>query len=105
MKFYVKDLFSKCDQTDRKLRILSHLLKKSLAENFIFGAVSLEMSLINCKIELKFKWSKRLVTAGNDNTDASPANIIFTVKDTKLYVPAATLSRKENEKLSKLLIQ
>ena len=37
MKFFIKDLFSKRDQ--RKLRIWSHLPKKSLIENFIFCAV------------------------------------------------------------------
>ena len=36
MKFSIKDFFSKCDQIRRKLRILSHLLKKSLMKNFIF---------------------------------------------------------------------
>ena len=30
MKFFTKDLFSKGDQIDRKLRIWSHLLKKPL---------------------------------------------------------------------------
>ena len=40
MKFSIKDLFSKCDQIRRKLRIWSHLLKKSLMENFIFCAVT-----------------------------------------------------------------
>ena len=39
MKFCNKDFFSKCDQIRRKLRIGSHLLKKSLKENFIFCAV------------------------------------------------------------------
>ena len=34
-----KDFFSQCDQIRRKLRIWSHLLKKSLMENFIFYAV------------------------------------------------------------------
>ena len=38
MKFSIKDFFSKCDQIRRKLRIWSHLLKKSLIENFIFCA-------------------------------------------------------------------
>ena len=41
MKFSVKDFFSKCDQIRRKLRIWSHLLKKSLMENCIFCAVFL----------------------------------------------------------------
>ena len=36
MKFSIKDLFCKCDQIRRKLRIWSHLLKKSLIENFTF---------------------------------------------------------------------
>ena len=39
MKFSIKDFFSKCDQIRRKLRIRSHLLKKSLMENLIFCAV------------------------------------------------------------------
>ena len=38
MKFSIKDFFSKCDQIRRKLRIWSHLLKKSLMENFNFCA-------------------------------------------------------------------
>ena len=38
MKFSIKDFFSKCNQIRRKLRIWSHLLKKSLMQNFIiFG--------------------------------------------------------------------
>ena len=36
MKFSIKDFFSRCDQIRRKLRIWSHLLKKSLMEKFIF---------------------------------------------------------------------
>ena len=39
MTFSIKDLFSKCDQIRRKLRIWSHLLKKSLMKNFIFCVV------------------------------------------------------------------
>ena len=35
MKFSIKVFFSKCDQIRRKLRIWSHLLKKTLMENFI----------------------------------------------------------------------
>ena len=40
MKFSIKDIFSKSDQIHRKLRIWSHLLNKSLMENFIFCAVT-----------------------------------------------------------------
>ena len=39
LKFFIKDFVSKCDQIRRKLRIWSHLLKKSLMENFFFCAV------------------------------------------------------------------
>ena len=39
MKFSIKDIFSNSDQSRRFLRIWSHLLKKSLMENFIFCAM------------------------------------------------------------------
>ena len=39
MKFSITDFFSKCDQICSFLWIWSHLLKKSLMENFIFCAV------------------------------------------------------------------
>ena len=39
--------------------------------------------------------------ADNDNADSN--DNIFTIKDTKLYVPVVTLSAKDNQKLSKLL--
>ena len=63
------------------------------------------MPLINCKVELKLKWTKNCVlsAASNDNTNANPNNIIFTIKDTKLYVSVVTLSSRDNQKLSKRL--
>ena len=39
MKLFIKNFFSKCDQIRRELPIWSHLVKKSLMENFIFCAV------------------------------------------------------------------
>ena len=39
IKFSIKNFSSICDQIRRKLRIWSHLLKKSWMENFIFCAV------------------------------------------------------------------
>ena len=39
----------------------------------------------------------------NANDNDSVKNIIFTIKDTKLYVPVATLSAKDNQKLSNFL--
>ena len=41
MKFSIKDFSSKCVQIRSFLRIWSHLLEKSLMENFIFCAVNL----------------------------------------------------------------
>ena len=63
------------------------------------------MPLINCKVELKLKWTKCCVlsAAGNDNVNNIVSNnIIFTIKDTKLYVSVVTLSARDNQKLSKL---
>ena len=48
---------------------------------------SLEMLLINCKFELKLKWTKYCVLseAGNDNDNTNNIIIIiFTIKDPKL---------------------
>ena len=45
MKFLNKDFFSKCDQIRSFQRIWSHLLKKSLLENFIFCAVNIKKQL------------------------------------------------------------
>ena len=66
---------------------------------------SLKMPLINCKVVLKRKWTKYCVlsAAGADNANANSCNIIFTIRETKLYVPVVTLSAKDNQKLSKLL--
>ena len=63
------------------------------------------MPLKNCKVELKLKWTEHFVlcAAGADNDNANPNNIIFSIKDTKLYVPVLTLSAKDNQKLSTLL--
>ena len=57
---------------------------------------SLEMPLINCKVELSLKWYERcLLTIANTAT--------FKITDAKLYVPIVTLSAEDNAKLSKLL--
>ena len=56
-------------------------------------------------MELKLKWTNHCVLSANDNdnSDADPNNIIFTIQDTKLYVPIVTLSAKDNQNLWKLL--
>ena len=69
---------------------------------------SLEMPLINCKVELSLKWIENcvLTTAAigaNANATTGADNATFTITDTKLYVPIVTLSAEDNAKLSKLL--
>ena len=63
---------------------------------------SLEKSLINCKVELKPRWTNHCVlsVAGTNNANGNndDDNIIFTIKDTKLYVPVVTLSARDNQK-------
>ena len=63
------------------------------------------MLLINFKNKLKLNWTNHclLSVAGADNDDNNLNNAIFTIKDTKLYVPLVSLSAKDNQKLSKLL--
>ena len=58
---------------------------------------SLEMPLINCKVEFSLKWIENCIlsSAGTAAT--------FTITDTKLYVPVVTLKTEDNVKLSKLL--
>ena len=57
---------------------------------------SLEMPLINCKVELSLKWyDKCLLTTATTAT--------FKITDAKLYVPIVTLSVEDNAKLTKLL--
>ena len=55
---------------------------------------SLEMPLINCKVELSLKWIENciLTTAANAN------KAIFKITGAKLYVPIVTLSIEDNSK-------
>ena len=63
------------------------------------------MSLINCKVELKLKWTKYCVLSaagadnvnGNVNDNIYGNNVIFTINDTKSYVLVITLSTRDNQ--------
>ena len=57
---------------------------------------SFETPLTNWKVELKLKWTSHCVLSvfGTDNVDANSNDIIFTIKNTKLYVPRVNLSAK-----------
>ena len=69
-KFSIKDFASKCDQIRSKLRILSHLLQKSLMENFFLCAVLVtlknhELMKLNrniCSIRETKEQRKHLIT-------------------------------------------
>ena len=59
---------------------------------------SLEMPLINCKVELTLNLYTNCVTIIGNGTAAA-----FTITHTKLYLPIVTLKSEENARLSKLL--
>ena len=64
------------------------------------------MPLVNRRAELKLRWTRYCILSAsgnknNINEDANVNNIIFTIKDTKIYVPVVTLSARDNQKLSK----
>ena len=64
---------------------------------------SLEMPLINCKMELKLKSTKYcvLTAAGNGNVHGNDNdNVIFTIKETKLYVPVVNFISKRESKIT-----
>ena len=68
---------------------------------------SLEMPLINCKVELPLKWMENcvLTTAPiNANANLSGADsATLKITDAKLYVPVVSLSTENNAKLTKQL--
>ena len=57
---------------------------------------TLEMSLINCEVELILTWSGGCVIIFTDVENQVP---IFTITETNLYVPVVTLSTQDNAKL------
>ena len=64
----------------------------------------LNITLINCEVELILTWSENSVLAdmttrdaeGDNPTIVAPSGATFKIKETKLYVPVVTLS-KEND--------
>ena len=57
---------------------------------------TLEMPLINCKVNLILTWSSTCVVV---STNIAYQGATFTITDTRLYVPVVTLSTQENAKL------
>ena len=62
------------------------------------------MPFSNCKVELKFKWTKRclLSAAGNNNDNDNDNNdngkkVIFDIKDTKLFICCNFISKRQSK--------
>ena len=55
------------------------------------------MAVMNCELELKLNWTKYfdLSAASANNVNANNNSVIFTIKDTKVYVPVVTLPAKD----------
>ena len=69
---------------------------------------TLNMSLVNCEINLILAWSENCILTSKATRDANPdvnpaitavnnpTNVTFKITDTKLYVPVVTLSTKDD---------
>ena len=76
---------------------------------------SLNITLINCEVELILNWFKNCVLISKATREAdydadpavyeidNPENATFRITDTKLYVPVVTLSKENDIKLSEQL--
>ena len=84
------------DGPNRKKEIVKIVVPLKYLSNFWR---SLEMILINCKVELSLTWSENCVLSN------AAGNSSFKITDAKLYVPVVTLSTEDNAKLSKLLTE
>ena len=62
---------------------------------------SLEMPLVNCKIDLELTWHKDCMIS---SANAAAGQVVsFMIANTKLYIPIVTLSTKDNTNLTKQL--
>ena len=62
---------------------------------------SLEMPLVNCKIDLQLTWHKDCMIS---SANAAAGQVVsFMITNAKLYVPVVTLSTKDNNNLTKQL--
>ena len=95
MKFSIKDFFSKCDQIRSFLRIWSHLLKKSLMENFIFCEVfHIARKKLNTKI---FIWAESVII-NNNNTSFQKGNWGQNITPTFLHIFVNIMEKKPSTK-------
>ena len=57
---------------------------------------SLEMPLINCKVEISLNWIENCILTVNPNANNNINKATFTIADAKLYIPIVTLSSEDN---------
>ena len=62
---------------------------------------TVEMPLVNCKIDLELTWHKYCMISSVDT--AGGQVVSFMITNTKLYIPIVTLSTKDNTNLTKQL--
>ena len=83
------------DQTDDDGEIYNFEIMVSL-NNLSNLWRTLEISLIDCEVNLIFTWSANCVIV---STNVTNQNATFTITETKLYSPVVTLSTQDNAKL------
>ena len=102
---YKASLLGKATDTDGNDRSLKNT-KKAAQLKYLFNFFrSLEMPLINCKINVELNWNNYCVVYGADTYDGgnnvNNRETTFQITSTKLYVPIVTLSTKDNVNLTK----
>ena len=83
------------DNNDNNVKLVAPL---KYVSNFFR---SLELPLVNCKIDLELTWHKDCMISSA--YAAANQVVSFMLTDTKLYVPIITLSTKDNTNLTKQL--
>ena len=93
---YKSKLISGTDDNNvNKVKLVVHL--KYISSFFR----SLEMPLVNCKIDLELTWHKDCMVS---SANAAAGQVVsFMITNTKLYVPVVTLSTEDNTNLTKQL--
>ena len=98
---YNANIIGNTENNGRKTRVKIALPLKYLG-NFWR---SLEMPLINCKVEFSLNWIENCIHTVNPNANNNISKATFKITDAKFYVPIITLKTEDNVKLPKLLIE
>ena len=90
-------------KADEKSQILNNAKIAVPLKYFCNVCRSFKMLLINCKTELKLKWTKYCVlsAAGADNTNANTDDVTFTISDTNLF---SFISKRQSKSITHVVI-